>query len=420
MEIETKKEVENLIAEKAKGAAEAYIKDHGADYVKSAEAQKFIKNMLIESFDDFKVKHADNDVTLADYVNTMQKQFDEMALLLKDTKAAVKETFEQSLQKQLTGVKAQLVGLKDTKKSDWINLEIKAAATMLISSNYTGTYALTDWDPGFARIQRRQPYLRQLVTVRPTSGMYVAWAEQANPDGTPAWTAEGALKSQIDFDIVERSQKVEKLTAFIKISKEMLADIPFMNAEIRQELIELINLKLDADLLSGSGTSPVIKGILNFAIPTFAVPSGVALLTAPNRYDVIKVAVTQIMVANFMPDYIIVNPVDAANMELVKDTQGRYLLPPFSTTNGTEIAGVRVVANNGVPAGTFLVGDFKRDVLAMREELNISIGYENDDFTKNLVTVLAELRAVNYIKTNYLNAFVKGSFSTAITALTTV
>jgi len=129
-------------------------------------------------------------------------------------------------------------------------------------------------------------------------------------------------------------------------------------------------------------------------------------------------AVAQIAAANFMADTVVLNPADYYAMQLVKDGEGRYLLPPFSTADGMIIAGLRVVANNGVTAGTFLVGDFKKDNLAIREELNIQIGYVNDDFTKNLVTILAELRAVNYIKTNHLNAFVQGVFSTAITALT--
>jgi hypothetical protein len=79
---------------------------------------------------------------------------------------------------------------------------------------------------------------------------------------------------------------------------------------------------------------------------------------------------------------------------------------------------MRVVANSGVAVGDFLVGDFKKDILAIREGINIQIGYENDDFTKNLVTILGELRAVNYIKANHVNAFTKGTFATVITAIT--
>jgi hypothetical protein len=65
-----------------------------------------------------------------------------------------------------------------------------------------------------------------------------------------------------------------------------------------------------------------------------------------------------------------------------------------------------VIENIGVTANTMVVGDFTKSNLRLREDAMISIGYENDDFTKNLVTILGEIRAVHYIKTNHLKAFV--------------
>jgi HK97 family phage major capsid protein len=261
--------------------------------------------------------------------------------------------------------------------------------------------------------------MRELVRVLTTDNMYIAWAEQANADpGVAGTVAEGAAKPQTDFDIVERTAKVEKIAVWIKVSKEALADIKFLRAEINTELRELIDLKLDEQILSGDGTSPNLRGILTVA-PTFAAVSTLALAVAtPNRFDVIMAAVAQIAAANFTANTVVLNPADYYAMQLVKDGEGRYLMPPFSTVDGMNIAGLRVVANNGVAVGTFLVGDFKKASLAIREDVNIQVGYVNDDFTKNLVTILAEMRAVLYIKTNWLNAFVKGTFTTAITALT--
>ena len=45
------------------------------------------------------------------------------------------------------------------------------------------------------------------------------------------------------------------------------------------------------------------------------------------------------------------------------------------------------------PAGTALVGDFRRAVLFDRESATISVGTVNDDFIRNLIRVLGELRA---------------------------
>ncbi len=255
--------------------------------------------------------------------------------------------------------------------------------------------------------------------------MYVQWAEQRSPDGSAAATSEGSAKSQIDFDIQEVSAKVEKITAYMKVSKEMLDDAEFMAAEIRTELMELVMLRLDTQILGGSGSTPNLNGIITQASGFMGTPF-VNAIDYANRFDVLRVAVNQILrasggdsnfAANFVPNYIVLNPDDVAAMELTKNTQGNYLLPPFMSDSGRTISGCVIVANSGMTSGTFLVGDFTKANVRMREGASISIGYENADFTLNLITILCELRAVTYIKGNHTNAFVYGTFSTAISSL---
>lgn len=416
------------VTEKAQDVAQRYIADNLAKLLKlevgSEEAKSLIEKIAQSAFKSMKIKDsADNEEkALETILDEMQKQHDSLAKIVKGIESgekAITKNFEAELKEQIVKQEAALKNLYE-KGDGKLNLTMKAAGTMLISTNYTGgTVGLTNFDNDFARIQRRQPFMRELVRVLTTDNMYIAWAEQANPDpGVAGMVAEGAAKPQTDFDIVERTAKVEKIAVWIKVSKEALADIKFLQSEINTELRELVELKLDEQILKGDGTSPNLVGILDVA-PTFAAISTMALLVpTPNRFDVIMAAVAQIAAANFMADTVVLNPADYYAMQLVKDGEGRYLLPPFTSQDGMIIAGLRVVANNGVTAGNFLVGDFKKDNLAIREEFNIQIGYVNDDFTKNLVTILAEMRAVNYIKTNHLNAFVQGTFATAITALT--
>ena len=68
-------------------------------------------------------------------------------------------------------------------------------------------------------------------------------------------------------------------------------------------------------------------------------------------------------------------------------------------------------------AGTFLLGDFSQVNVRMRQDATISMGHENDDFTKNLITILAEMRLVCYVPSNRVLSLVTGSFATAKTAL---
>ena len=88
-----------------------------------------------------------------------------------------------------------------------------------------------------------------------------------------------------------------------------------------------------------------------------------------------------------------------------------YVLPPFSTSANTIIKGIPIVSNTGVTEGDFLIGDFTKSGVRFREGLTFDVGYENDDFTKNFVTILAEARLVQRVKSNHYPAFVKGDFA---------
>ena len=417
-----------IVKEQAEDAAQKYVAHNLAALLKtevgSDAAKALIATIAESAFKSMKLKDsADNqEKALETILEEMQKQHDNVAKVVAGLKAGDKgaiKTFEAELKDLVEANKEALKSMGDDRTGK-VNFTMKAAGTMTIAGNYSGgTIGLTSWDSEFARIVRRQPFMRELVRVIATDNMYIAWAEQKNADpGVAGTVAEGATKPQTDFDIVEATAKVEKIAVWIKVSKEALADIKFLQGEINTELRELVALKLDEQILSGDGVSPNLKGILTVA-PTFAAVSTMALLVpTPNRFDVMIAAVAQLAANNFMGDTIVVNPADYYAMQLVKDAEGRYLLPPFSSVDGMTIAGLRIVANNGVAVGSFLAGDFKKATLAIREDVNIQIGYVNDDFIKNLVTILAEMRAVLFIKSNWLPAFVKGTFAAAITALT--
>jgi len=417
-----------VVKEQAEDAAQKYVAHNLATLLKtevgSEEAKKAIETIAQAAFKSLKFKDtADNEEkTLEAIFEEIQKQHDSVAKIVKGLQNGDKsiiKTFEAECKEAVEANKAQLKELQGN-QSGKVNFTMKAAGTMTISGSYSGgTIGLTNWDPEFARIVRRQPFMRELVRIIATDNMYIAWAEQKNADpGVAGTVAEGATKPQTDFDIVEATAKVEKIAVWIKVSKEALADIKFLQGEINTELRELVELKLDEQILSGNGTSPNLKGILAVA-PAFAAVSTLALLVpTPNRFDVLVAAVAQLAAANFYGDTIVINPADYFAMQLTKDAEGRYLLPPFQSADGMTVAGLKLVANNGVTVGNFLAGDFKKATLAIREEMNIQIGYVNDDFIKNLVTILAEMRAVLFVKSNWYNAFVQGTFSTAITALT--
>lgn len=355
--------------------------------------------------------------TKGEEVTALKTSIEEVILRVLDLETkGVPENVTQTLETLLAEKSEDLKAMKDN-SSGSVRIAFKAAGTMALSTNVTGQIPQAERENGITRIVRRNPFILELVNVGSIMSNVWEWVEQKNLDGGAAMTAEGAAKSQADFDLVLASATVKKVTAYIKVTKEMLDDVQLMRSEIDQELTELINLKIDEQLLSGAGSGNNLTGIITNATAWAAGAFALSIPT-PTKWDVLRTAINQVRVNLFEPTYIVMHPTDVTAMELSKDSTGQYIMPPFAAVDGSIVSGIRVVANTGVTIDKFLVGDFNKAGVRFREGLTINVGYENDDFTKNLVTILAEARLVQRVKSNHYGAFVYGDFSDAITALT--
>lgn len=383
--------------------------DKGADEVKSLNDKI---EALQSDLDEAKAKGLDME-KLQDQVDSL-----DMKLNKKGSFEAKSQSLEQELETKFNDAKvtAAISELKNNRSAS-ANIELKAVGTIL-RANYAGSVLTTYVDPNISGAPKNVPFFRNIVNVFQLKGDKVTWVNRIAGEGGAGMTAEGALKSQMDWDYVEESASVRKITAYVKASKEALDDMYFLRNEINTELVDAIQLKLDEQISNGNGTAPNLKGILQYA-PTFAVTgtSFNASVDNANRLDVLRVAIALVARNKFRANYVAINPMDAALMDLTKGEDGHYVMPPFVTADGVRVAGVPVLESFSIAEGSFLVGDFTKSNLGIREEINVNIGYENDDFTKNLVTILAEMRAVHYIKDHQKTAFVQGTFAAAITAI---
>lgn len=370
------------------------------------------KNEQIAKLDGLATSEA-----LKDVEDILAKQGETISSLKNGNGEQAQKTLKNAIKAKIEENKEAFKNLKDS-ASGGLTIETKAAANMLVSTNTTGRVASYERDNERTKPQRRNPFLLDLVNVSVTSAANITYVEREAPDGNPGMTAEGAVKPLIDFDYVERTATVRKMTAVTKMSKEMMDDVEGFVADSEDELTERLMLLFDEQLLSGDGTGQNLVGLEANATP-FAAGTFADTIATPNNYDVLRVALNQVVLNNFDANVIITSPSDVTAMELERATDGHYIMPPFAAADGTVISGVRVVANNGVTAGDFIAGDLSKFKVKVREGLNIDYGHENDDFRRNLLTAICEGRAASYIPNNYFGAIVKGDFTTAKAALVT-
>ena len=103
------------------------------------------------------------------------------------------------------------------------------------------------------------------------------------------------------------------------------------------------------------------------------------------------------------------HPADWAWIELLKDSTGQYIIGQPQGNIGATLWGLPVVPSMAMTIDKVLVGAFGTAAQIFdRWTTTIETGYENDDFTKNLVTILAEKRVA--LATYRPGAFIYGDW----------
>ena len=305
-------------------------------------------------------------------------------------------------------------GIKDAvEKGGKLNLDVK---TTTITNDYTGDYALTDFDSDVDRVRRKRYGILENVNTGATSGKFVTYVQQT-ATSTTDWTAEAGAKYQGEPAWSEISEEVKKIASYVKVSKEMLSDLSFIRAEINNDLMEQVRVGIEQALLTGTGTNNEIKGLLDasMGLPTFGAGTFSLAVQDANITDLMRVVKAQIEGANFTPTHIVLNPEDIAKLQLTKDSGGQYTYPMFLPTQSGDgemvLAGMRIISSTYMTADKYLVGDLSKVSVRFRDNIAMSVGLDTDDFTKNMVTILAEARLVQYVKNNDKPAFVYGDIT---------
>jgi len=282
---------------------------------------------------------------------------------------------------------------------------------------------LTDFRRDVTRIPMRMPFIREIINTYTTARPDVEWIETEELIGGAEMVPEGGLKPELKPKWISRREKAKKIAVRTVASMETLEDIEFAAREIAFELERSLLLKEETQILSGDGTGDNYKGILQYA-PQFFVDATTygrffQNIIDPKEIDVLRASIAIIVTRYFRPTTILINPVDAAMIDMHKDLTAGYVHDPFTRSISNIMKNLIVREETAITEGTFLLGDMSRSNYAIRKGLSLTAGRGsiNDDVEHNLYTFIAELRGYHYIKENEKNAFLQGNFEDAFVML---
>jgi HK97 family phage major capsid protein len=198
-----------------------------------------------------------------------------------------------------------------------------------------------------------------------------------------------------NWTISQGSVPVRKIAAIVRVSEEILDDMPRFSSFVNDRLINSVLLKLDAEVLSGSGTAPHMTGLLNAGITSIskgALSRASALMTAVSRCR---------SLGQGTPDLVVLNHADFLSMQTdLASTGGEFSAgPPGVFSDQAQpvysFGGCRVLQTNALSQGTAIAGCFATGAtLFVRKRVSVdSSATDGSNWSFNRLSLRCTMRA---------------------------
>ena len=290
-----------------------------------------------------------------------------------------------------------------------VDMPIHAAITSLTTDadGSAGDLVRSTRLPGVLGMPERRMTVRDLITPGRMDGSTLEYVKETGFTNNAGMVAEGAKKpeSSLKYDLITTSAKV--IAHFVKASRQILDDASQLSSMIDGRLRYGLSFKEEQQLLNGDGSGQNLLGIIPQATafsPPFD-PAG-----TETNIDNIRLAMLQAFLAEYPATGHVMNPIDWARIELTKDTTGRYIIGNPQGSIGATLWNLPVVETQAIAVDKFLTGAFRMGAQVFdRWQARVEVATENeDDFVKNMVTILAEERLA--LAVYRPEAFIYGDF----------
>ncbi|WP_304615847.1 phage major capsid protein [Paracoccus sp. (in: a-proteobacteria)] len=271
------------------------------------------------------------------------------------------------------------------------SLTVKSTDLTTATTNAAGSMGagIVPTRAGMIELPRRRMTIRNLLMPGRTDGPLIEYEREVGFTNNAAPVAEGAAKPQSTMQIQDVQTRTKVIAHWFRVSKQTLSDVAQVRTLIDTRLMYGLALKEEEQILFGDGTGENLHGLVPQAA-AFAPAFTPAQMT---RIDRIRLAMLQVALAEYAADGTVLHPTDWAQIELTKDGEGRYIIGNPQGTAQPTLWGAPVIPTKSMTVGNFLTGAFGMAAQLMDQwDARIETGFQNDDFTRNKVTVLAEQR----------------------------
>lgn len=244
----------------------------------------------------------------------------------------------------------------------------------------------------------RRVRLLDLVTMGTTDTNTVDWVQEQPRTDAAAPTVYGSSAPESAYGFEHIQVIVKRIPHFVPATKGILMDAGQTRTLLENRLVTGLQLQVEQQMFSGSGSGENLEGFTNATTPTGGQGAlGSIARGTDTQLDAVHKAITAIRVASILnvePTVILISPADYEKVLLQKTTQGAYIYANPTAGNIPTLWGLLPVVTPLVADGSPWVGNFKDACMAwMRMGVELSASDSHASFfIQGLVALLAETR----------------------------
>jgi HK97 family phage major capsid protein len=245
--------------------------------------------------------------------------------------------------------------------------------------------------PGIVPATRRVLRVADLLTTFPADSNQVsATVEGATVNSAAGQTSEGASLAATNFVFELKTRPVITVAHVATASEQVLSDAPALAQFLDTRMRQYLNERYEFELLRGTGAAGQFSSFTATGNFTAFTPA-----TGDTALDSIRRAAELVETAGFFPSAVVMHPQDWRIIELLKSgATEQYLAADGSAaqfiTQGMarSVWGLRVVTSTSMQTGKFILADFESAAVHFaRQDATVEIGYQDDQFSKALVSI---------------------------------
>lgn len=350
----------------------------------------------------------------AEDIKDLSEKLDGVVIDLKKMAEVEKSRKVLTLKEQIAAKHEDLkAALTDgSKKGFTMDLDLKTNVTSTsITDDSQGVYL-----PGFNQEAFLGMVFEQFfrkVTLPANHHGTVYYVDQTTVTRNAANKAEAAAAPESALAWTQRSLGMGKILDSIPMTHEAMLDIDQLVAEVELFIMNNMRLHMDSNMWDGNGTLPNWKGIYTYSTDfTQAIAQGATVdkVDGANIYDLIATIGTYIAngkESKYDPNVAFMNPRDVLKGQVIKDANDNYIIPPYVSRDGRNVAGTIIIPTAQVTANTLSMGDARHVRFYDVEGISLEYGLDADDFTKDLITLKGRKRGNLLLKELDETAFYK-------------